>query len=286
YYSRARNIMRAARVLVADHAGKFPADYDAIRALPGIGDYTAGAIASIAFHLPVPAVDANVLRNFARVLDLDRPVTDRTVRERVTAAATALLPGNPPREVNQALMELGALVCAKTPRCNQCPLARFCLARANGTVALRPVPKAKPVILDHVRVAVIVTAGDRVFIRKRPPHGLWAGLWEFPNGPVGDGEEPSVSAGHLVRNEFPALAGMADAAVQPVAVVKHGYTTNRVTLHGYRVDLTAEGEAPSSVDAAGDWIGIDLLREYSFSAGHRKLLEFLGWKVVDGRRRR
>ncbi len=286
YYSRARNIMRAARVLVDDYNGEFPADYDAIRALPGIGDYTAGAIASIAFHLPVPAVDANVLRIFSRVLDLDRPVTDKTVRERVTAAAASLLPGNPPREVNQALMELGALVCAKTPRCGECPVARFCLARANGTTAIRPVPKAKPVIRDHVRVAVIVTSGDRVFIRKRPPHGLWAGLWEFPDGSVGDGEEPSAAAGQLVRGEFPALSGMADAAVQPVAVVKHGYTTNRVTLHGYRVPLPADRDVPISADAAGEWIGIDRLGDFSFSAGHRKLLEFLGWKAPDGRRRR
>ncbi|MCD7897546.1 MAG: A/G-specific adenine glycosylase, partial [Planctomycetaceae bacterium] len=278
YYSRARNIMRAARVLLDDHGGEFPADYDAIRALPGIGDYTAGAIASIAFHLPVPAVDANVLRIFSRVLDLDRPVTDKAVREQVTAAAAALLPGNPPREVNQALMELGALVCAKTPRCSDCPVARFCLARANGTAAARPIPKAKPVFRDHVRVAVIVTVGDRVFIRKRPPRGLWAGLWEFPDGPVTDGEEPSAAAGKLLRVEFPDLPGPAEADIRPVAVVKHGYTTNRVTLHGYRIDLKPENGVPAGADAAGVWVDRERLGDFSFSAGHRKLLEFLGWK--------
>ena len=123
YYSRARNLHKAAKIIIQEHGGAFPRDVGAIRALPGIGEYTAGAIASIAYNEPVPAVDANVMRIFSRICDIDVPLTHAGVKEFVTSAVRSLMPEDSPRLFTQALMELGALVCAQKPDCPACPLA-------------------------------------------------------------------------------------------------------------------------------------------------------------------
>lgn len=269
YYSRARNLHAAAKTIAERYGGVFPDDPEAIRALPGVGEYTAGAIASIAFDLPVPAVDANVMRIFARILDIDLPVASKEAKNTITTVAASLLPLASPRLTNQALMELGALICGKSPRCDACPEAALCLALRNGTVAERPAGKTATKYTTLNTVALVAVDNDRTFIRKRPPGGLWPGLWEFPGGAVEPGETAGDAAARLLARTF----GPAAALEREIGTVRHGYTTNRVILRGF---LCRPGVAPEERD--GVWAPVGELSDYAFASGDRKLLERLGWK--------
>ena len=272
YYSRARNLHAAAKRIMTEHGGEFPRDHAAIRALPGVGEYTAGAIASIAFNLPVPAVDANVLRIFARILDIDSPPTDKAVKDRLTALARSLMPLAPPRLINQGLMEFGALVCGKNPRCGECPLTDFCRAHRLGTVPDRPLKKEKPGVRILETVAGVLRRDGKIYIRKRPPNGLWAGLWEFPGGTLEPGEAPERAALRHIMTE----TGIAAAVDAAIGIVRHGYTTNRVVMHGFL--CTAADEPSGAPQLEGVWAAPEDLGRFAFAAGHRKLLERLGWK--------
>ena len=180
YYSRVRNLQKAAKIVCEQYGGELPADYDALRALPGIGDYTAGAIASISFGLPVPAVDGNVLRVFSRLYNDDGLITDPKVKRAFTARVMEHQPPAAPGDYNQALMELGALVCVPNgaPLCEQCPLAHLCQARAAGTALSLPrkaAPKARR--MEPVTLAVVRSPAG-VLLQQRPEKGLLAGLWQ------------------------------------------------------------------------------------------------------------
>lgn len=183
YYSRMRNLQKAAQVIVSAHGGVFPREYDAIRALPGVGDYTAGAIASICFGLPEPAVDGNVLRVLSRVTDDAAPVTDAAVKREYAARLREIYPAGRCGDFTQSLMELGATVCGPNsqPQCALCPLASLCLARANGTALLRPVKAPKREKRTEEKTVFILRCGTRIAVRRRPEQGLLAGLWELPN---------------------------------------------------------------------------------------------------------
>ena len=180
YYSRVRNLQKAAKIVCAQYGGQLPADYNALLALPGIGEYTAGAIASISFGLPVPAVDGNVLRVFARLYNDPRLVTDPQVKREFTARVMEHQPPAKAGDYNQALMELGALVCLPNgvPLCEQCPLGTLCRARAAGTALSLPQktpPKARRI--TPVTVVLVLNEG-RVLLQQRPAKGLLAGLWQ------------------------------------------------------------------------------------------------------------
>ena len=180
YYSRVQNLQKAAKIVCEQYGGELPADYDALRALPGIGDYTAGAIASISFGLPVPAVDGNVLRVFSRLYNDDGLITDPKVKRAFTARVMEHQPPAAPGDYNQALMELGALVCVPNgaPLCEQCPLAHLCQARAAGTALSLPrkaAPKARR--MEPVTLAVVRSPAG-VLLQQRPEKGLLAGLWQ------------------------------------------------------------------------------------------------------------
>lgn len=182
YYSRVRNLQKAAQVVCEQYDGQLPADYAALLKLPGIGPYTAGAIASIGFGIPVPAVDGNVLRVLSRLDDDRRCVTDPAVKKDLTARAAQLQPQDAPGDFNQALMELGALVCVPNgaPLCEQCPWKDLCKARAAGTALQLPV-KAKPKARRVLPIAIaLVESPQGWLLHRRPENGLLAGLWEPP----------------------------------------------------------------------------------------------------------
>ena len=183
YYSRARNLQRAAQLILEHFDGRLPERYEDWLALPGVGPYTAGAVCSIALGLPVPAVDGNVLRVFARLLALEEDVAAPRVRQAMTRLAAAILPADRPGEFNQALMELGATVClpGKTPRCGSCPLSDHCRALSDQNQALFPLksPK-KPRKIQPVTVLLLSYQG-RWALTRRPDTGLLAGLWAFPH---------------------------------------------------------------------------------------------------------
>ena len=183
YYSRARNLQKAARRIVEEQGGLLPNTYDAIRALPGVGDYTAGAIASIAFGLPTPAVDGNVLRVVARVTGDGDDISTPAMKKKITAALAELIPLDAPGDFNQAMMELGATVCLPNgaPLCDRCPAAAFCRARLEDRTGTLPVKAAKKARRVEERTVYLVFYEKKVALRRRPARGLLAGLWEYPN---------------------------------------------------------------------------------------------------------
>ena len=188
YYNRARNLQKAARVLMTDYGGRFPPDYDAIRALPGIGDYTAGAIASICFGLPVPAIDGNVLRILTRLLGAPDDIAEESTKKAYRLLLLPLMPGPASGTFNQALMELGQLICLPNgaPLCGECPLASLCAARIHGLTDTLPVKKRPKARRREVRTVWLIFSGTRVALRRRPANGLLAGLWEYPNTPASE----------------------------------------------------------------------------------------------------
>jgi A/G-specific adenine glycosylase len=278
YYARARNLLAAARRIAEDHQGRFPDTVETIRALPGIGDYTAAAIASIAFGIDVAAVDANVLRVLARVADIDSPIRETPARTRVRELAEALLPRGRAGDFNQAMMELGALLCRpKNPDCPACPVATLCQARHLNIVPDRPVLSAtKDITLLDVATGVLVQAG-RIFIQKRLPQGAWGNLWEFPGGRIEPGETPDAA----VTREFREETGFATAVADKLSVIRHGYTTYRVTLHCFLLslpDLDRRASPPKPVLTAAQeslWVPREDLSRFAFPAGHRKLIDSL-----------
>ena len=182
YYSRVRNLKKAAQVVMEKHHGIFPCTHAEVLALPGIGDYTAGAICSIAFGLPTPAVDGNVLRVYARLLDDPSPIDLPATKKRVTAALAAVYPEEA-GDFTQALMELGATVCGpnRKPDCEHCPCNAFCLGYRNGTAENLPVKSPKKEKRQEDRTVFIFSCDGRYALQKRPNKGLLAGLWQFPN---------------------------------------------------------------------------------------------------------
>ncbi|MEQ9460192.1 MAG: A/G-specific adenine glycosylase [Phycisphaeraceae bacterium] len=207
YYSRARRLQACAQAIAAQHGGRVPSTFEALRALPGLGDYTAGAIASIAFGLPVPAIDGNVSRVLSRIDDIDLPVDRPEGKRAVREAATGMLAVLSKSDVggawgvdvgggmvNESLMELGATICTpREPKCLHCPVSDHCLGLARGTVAQRPIttPKRDPRAVEH-HVVAMERKGKFLF-RQRPSAGLWAEMWELPTL-----ERESVKAATLV----------------------------------------------------------------------------------------
>ena len=185
YYSRVRNLQKAARRILDDYGGVFPRTYDEIRALPGIGPYTAGAICSICFELPTPAVDGNVLRVISRFLADDAPVTDERVKRETARRLSEVYPTGHCGDFTQALMELGATVCLPNgaPLCQSCPLRELCRAHLSGTETKYPVKAAKKPRRVEERTVFILRCGEKLAVYKRPASGLLAGLWQLPDVP-------------------------------------------------------------------------------------------------------
>lgn len=184
YYSRVRNLKRAAVEIVEQHGGTFPSTYEAVRKLPGIGDYTAGAVCSIAFGLPTPAVDGNVLRIISRLTDEDTPIDQPTFKTEIRAALSQVYPENA-GGFTQALMELGATVCGpnKSPECGHCPCADICMGRKSGRAEQLPVKQPKRQRRVEHHTVLIMCCDGRYALQKRQNKGLLAGLWQFPNVP-------------------------------------------------------------------------------------------------------
>ena len=194
YYNRARNLQAAARQIMEEHGGVFPSDYESVRALKGVGDYTAGAICSIAFGQPVPAVDGNVLRVVSRLTGDDGDIASPAMKKRVTRALAAVIPLHSAGAFTQAMMELGAVVCLPNgaPLCARCPAREFCRALAEDRVGLLPVKAAKKARRVEERTVWLILRGDRAALRQRPPRGLLASLWEYPNGTAGEALPPEI----------------------------------------------------------------------------------------------
>lgn len=278
YYSRARNIRKTASILVREHDAEIPRDYKALLSLPGIGPYTAAAIMSIAFNEPVPLLDANVERVLCRVLDLDLPVKHKITRQQLTQLSKVLLPEDEPRNFNQALMELGALVCKpKSPDCFCCPVRKYCRALAVDTVDLRPVPGKKQQKIDIVMSCGIIIHGNRLYIQQRLADDVWGGLWEFPGGRLKNGETPEQAA----RREIAEETEFRVTDLRHFATVVHYYTKYRVTLYSFFCRLQ-DGQLTPVLHAASQfqWIERFEIKNFAFPSGHRKLIEKMETELV------
>ncbi len=273
YYSRARNLHRAAREVVALHGAVLPSSPRALQSLPGIGPYTARAIASIAFERDECVVDANVERVMTRLYDIALPVKSRQAREIIDASVSALLPRGRARDFNQALMEFGSLVCSpRNPDCAGCCLAERCLARTRGVQKERPViVKAPSPIYISMATGVLIHDG-RILTQKRRADDVWGNLWEFPGGVVETGETPDQA----VVREYLEETRLAVNHPEPIASFKHSFTRYRVTLHAFSVTLlSSPGELVLQDAQEHRWAGWSEIMKLAFPAGHRKLVHHL-----------
>ena len=273
YYSRARNIRSTAQLLLREHGGKIPNDYATLLTLPGIGPYTAAAICSIAFNQPVPLLDANVERLLCRIEDIAEPPKQAATRKRLLQLCAALLPPDAPRLFNQALMELGALVChPRTPACTvACPLIACCQAYAANTVNQRPAPSKKPEKLALIMACGIIEHQGTLYIQQRLADDVWGGLWEFPGGLLEEGETPAQAAVREIAEETEFHV----TALRPFAVVTHSYTKHRVTLHSFLCRLADGQSTVPKLHAASQfrWLPQAELDRFAFPAGHRQLVD-------------
>lgn len=240
YYNRVRNMQTAAQNVVSEYSGILPASYEELLALKGIGSYTAGAIASIAYDIPVPAVDGNVLRVFSRITEDRQDIMKQSVRRQVEEKLLGIIPKEAPGDFNQALMELGAVVCVPNgpARCTECPVAAFCRAYHHGIVDELPVkaPKKKRTIEN--RTVLVIQDGERTAIHKRPQEGLLAGLYELPN-----------VEGHLSMDE--ALQKVKEMNLEPLHIeplpeAKHIFSHIEWRMTGYRIRVSSLEERKES----------------------------------------
>jgi A/G-specific adenine glycosylase len=242
YYSRARNLHRTARIVLTEFAGRLPQDVKNLRRLPGIGRYTAGAIASIAFGKDEPAVDGNIRRVLARVFDVRQPARSRESEKRLWHLASSHLPAGRAGEYNQGLMDLGSLVCTpKQPQCPVCPLSKNCLANSLGVQSARPVKPAKNSLPHHIVSSAIIRRGEQVLIAQRPQSGLLGGMWEFPGGKTEPGEDLVTALKREICEEL----GVDIEVGAAYGVYQHAYTHFRVTLHAFL--CTLNGSQPQNL---------------------------------------
>ena len=191
YYGRARNLHRAAQVIVEEHGGRLPASHAALKALPGFGPYTAGAVASIAFDLPAPIVDGNVARVFSRLFGIEGLPGERAREKQLWALAAALVEGPRPGDLNQSLMELGATVCRpESPSCPTCPIRHHCVALAEDRVASLPPPKVRRAPTPLLLASAVWVRDGRLLLARREASGLFGGLWELPSVELTPGAVP------------------------------------------------------------------------------------------------
>jgi A/G-specific adenine glycosylase len=247
YYSRARNLHHAAKLVVRNHRGKLPTDVDELMGLPGIGRYTAGAIASIAFNQRAALVDGNVARVFARVFGIEGDVTKPATQKTLWEIAGKLLPQKEPGTFNQALMELGALICTPVnPRCDSCPMRLVCVARATGRQNELPNRGPRRTHLQIVHDTALVRRGNRFLLQRRPAKGLLAGMWELP-----------------------ALAGNGFRAGRQVLDLRHTITNKKIQLRVFECRLSSMHKPNGTIR----WVSVEDLARLTLPAAQRRALE-------------
>ena len=275
YYSRARSLHRAAQIVAADYAGQLPGDVHSLRKLPGIGRYTAGAIASIAFGLDQPALDGNIRRVLSRLFNVTEDAADD---HRLWELAEQYLPPGQAGDYNQALMDLGATLCTpRAPDCLHCPLADYCQARALGVQEQRPLVKPRPAIPHYTVTAAVITypltqpSGrpqdePLYLIAQRPAHGLLGGLWEFPGGKVQQGEDLPA----CLRREICEELGAEIEVGEQQGVYRHAFTHFRITLHAFRCTLVRN--EPRPIEAADiHWVKPEEMEKYPMGKIDRQI---------------
>jgi len=268
YYTRARNLHAAARMVCRDHGGRIPDTVEGLRALPGIGRYTAGAIASIAFGRDAPVLDGNVTRVLCRVFAVEDDPKRAAVQRRLWGLCAELLPRGRAGDFNQAMMELGARVCRpQNPACEACPIRGGCRARAQGRAEQLPVRRSGRALPRHTIAVGIVWKDGRVLIDKRRADAMLGGLWEFPGGK----KRPRERLADAVVREVYEEVGI---RVEPTCrrmVVDHAYSHFRIRLHAYDCRYVS-GRVRAVGCAAARWVRPEHLQRFAFPAANQKII--------------
>lgn len=275
YYNRVRNLQKAAKAIVKEHEGKMPSEYESLLELPGIGSYTAGAIASIAYGKAVPAVDGNVLRVLSRLRMDGEDILSQKTKTRVEKELREVIPVNRPGDFNQALMELGAMVCLPNgePKCGECPWEALCQAHHMGKTAEFPKKKAKKARKIEEKTVLVIQDEDRAAFRRRPEKGLLAGMYEFP-----------VLEGRLAEGkvlEILGQMGLKVLRIRPIGEAKHIFSHKEWHMVGYAIKVD-ELERPEKPEFRQDWIFVDkneVRENYPVPSAYAAYTEYLDIKL-------
>jgi A/G-specific adenine glycosylase len=272
YYSRARNLHKSAQIVMTQFGGALPADVTELRRLPGVGRYTAGAIASIAFGLDEPALDGNIRRVLARCFDVTEPARSPQSERRLWELASRHLPAGRATDYNQALMDLGATVCTpRQPDCPCCPLLEVCRARKLGVQEQRPVRSARPAIPHYTVTAGVIREDGSILIAKRPSGGLLGAMWEFPGGKLQPGEDLAS----CLQRELLEELGVRVSVGGRLGVYRHAYTHFRVTLYAFECRLLQASQPQPREHDAIRWVKPSDLPLYPMGKIDRKIATLL-----------
>ncbi|MDY6873034.1 MAG: A/G-specific adenine glycosylase [Chloroflexota bacterium] len=273
YYSRARNLHKAAEIVTADYAGRLPETSEALQKLPGIGPYTAAAIASIAFDRDVAAVDGNIRRVFSRLYNITAVARSKESESRIWELAQAHLPRGKASAYNQALMDLGATLCTpKSPVCDRCPVAEACQAWALGVQEERPVKKPRKKVPHLTVTAAVIQRHGKVLLSKRPAEGLLGGLWEFPGGTM---EECDPGLPDCLQREIREELGVEVQVGEAFGVYKHAYTHFKITLNAFLCTLR-DGTDPQPIECDElIWVDPAALGSYPMGKVDRQIADRL-----------
>jgi A/G-specific adenine glycosylase len=271
YYARARNLHRASKTVLKNYKGKIPDTWEAFSSLSGVGEYIAGAVLSIAFDQPYPVVDGNVKRVLARLYRIAAPVNQAPSNSVFSRFAGKLLDSKRPGTFNQAMMELGALICKpRNPDCNRCPLKLRCQAHQNRQVDQYP-KRQKPRAVPRYHIAVgVVYKNDRVLITQRKAEGLLGGLWEFPGGKIRDGESAQAACIREIKEEV----NLSVHVERHLAQIKHAYTHFKIVMEVFCCRYKS-GRIKLKGPVGFRWIGLDEFKNFPFPRANHKFIPLL-----------
>ena len=271
YYSRARNLHKAAQMVMAESGGAIPGTVKELMRLPGVGRYTAGAIASIAFGQSEPALDGNIRRVYSRLLALEEPLRSPASEHQLWDFAWKVCPKERTGDFNQALMDLGASICIPNqPRCPQCPIQAACLAFQQGTQNQIPLAVKKASIPHFIVTAAVIQQAGFVLIQRRPQKGLLAGLWEFPGGKL---ETSDADLAACLQREIIEELGVEVEVGESFGIYKHAYTHFRVRLHAFLCQLEADQQIPETDTL--HWVHPSQLVAFAMGKVDRQIAEAL-----------
>jgi A/G-specific adenine glycosylase len=268
YYARGRNLHRAAQTVVEEYGGHLPDSREALLALPGIGPYTVGAILSLAFGRDAAVLDGNVRRVFSRLFAIGDDPRETETRKRLWALAEEMVPSGQAGRHNEALMDLGAMVCTpRAPHCGVCPLSEICEAFALGDPEAYP-PRRRRAPTPHYNVAAgVIWKGESLLIAQRPLDGLLGGMWEFPGGKQEEGETLPECLQRELREELDIEVSVGDK----ITVVRHAFTHFRITVYAFDCRYASTGSPKAVGVRAWRWVALDELDDYALPVVDRKI---------------